>query len=157
MGRMSDAVESLRNEVSETASAIDSAILLIAGLVNRLGEALMGDSLAEDIEELRNELDGAQNKLATAVAENTAAAEDSDTVYDPTPVGEDHEETEPVLEPEPQPNPSTDGSSESSDETVSEPVVEDGAEVVGGEGEGHNSGAGESDSGEEEEPITPAA
>lgn len=100
MGRIQDALEELRGEVSETGSAIDSAIVFINGLVNRLGEALMSDDLESQIQDLRDELDAQQAKLATAVAENTAAAEDSDDFYDPAPIGEDFEDGEPTLEPE---------------------------------------------------------
>lgn len=86
-----NALENLRQEVEETQSAIDSAIVFIAGLANRLREALMGDTTSEDISELADELDAAQTKLATAIAANTNADEDSDDNYDPTPIGADFE------------------------------------------------------------------
>ena len=84
---MTQPIEHLREEVSQIESAIDSAVVFIGGLAFRLREALMGGNLNQDIQQLADELDAAQNKLATAIAENTVAAEDSDTTYDPAPIG----------------------------------------------------------------------
>lgn len=85
-----DALASLGTTVHGIESAIDSAVTLISGLVNRLASALMGNDLAGDITDLRNELDAAKERLATAVAANTLAEDDSDTVStDPSVGGSD--------------------------------------------------------------------
>src|SRR5574338_504984 len=94
MANMSDALERLRTEVAENSSAVESALTLINGLSFRLREALMSEDMESEISALADELDANNVKLATGVAENTAAAEDSDSFYDPTPVGEGFEESE---------------------------------------------------------------
>ena len=76
---MSD-IERLRQEVAETESAIDSAVLLINGMSNRIREALMSESAKTELTQLADELDEMSNRLAVAVAQNTTAEDDSDEV-----------------------------------------------------------------------------
>ena len=90
--KMSEQIElalaRLQNEITDLESAVDSAVVLINGISAQLREALMGDGdLAERISGIADALDMQGTKLATAVAENTDAAEDSDEVYDPDPIG----------------------------------------------------------------------
>lgn len=114
------ALEALRGEVTETRSAVDAAVILLNGLSNRLKEALMRPDVSAAIRELRDELDGANKKLATAVAENTGAAEDSDDVYDPNPIGDaGNSSAESVDGSQAVPEPAaTDGDSTSSETTA---------------------------------------
>ena len=75
-------LEHLHEEVTQTQSVIDSAVLMLSGLALRLRDALMQEDIRSEIEDLAHDLDDSTNRLATAIAENTAAAEDSDEVYD---------------------------------------------------------------------------
>lgn len=60
----------LQQEVSETKTVIDSAILLLQGLKQKLDEAIAaGDPAA--LKALSDELDAKTNALAAAVAANT--------------------------------------------------------------------------------------
>lgn len=78
-------LERLRLEVEQQESAIESAITLINGLSAALRTALTaGDTAA--IAELADRLDASGTKLATAVAANTAADDDSDSFYDGEPI-----------------------------------------------------------------------
>jgi hypothetical protein len=81
-------LERLRLEVEQQESAIDSAITLINGLSAALRDALVsGDTAA--IAELADRLDASGTKLATAVAANTAADDDSNSFYDGEPIDDD--------------------------------------------------------------------
>lgn len=84
-------LERLRQDIAQNESAVESAVTLINGFISRLREALAGTSVESQVKELADELEASSVKLATAVAEGSAAAEDSDTFYDPAPVGENHQ------------------------------------------------------------------
>ncbi len=80
---MNESVERLSREVEEGTSAVDSAVVFMNGLANRLREALLdGDdgALATQISELADQLDANSNRLASAIAANTLAEDDSDVV-----------------------------------------------------------------------------
>lgn len=74
---MTQALEHLRQEVREVASTVDSAIVFIDGVVERLRAALTGGDTESDVEALADELEAAKLKLASAVAANTASEDDS--------------------------------------------------------------------------------
>lgn len=75
---MAESVARLQEEVAENQSAIDSAITLINGLVNRLREALMAEDSLDQVSALADELDAGNQRLAAAVAANTLAENDSE-------------------------------------------------------------------------------
>ncbi len=81
---MNESIQRLEQEVQESQSAVDSAILLVNGLANRLREALIADDddsdIASQISELADQLDNNSSRLAAAVAANTLAENDSDEV-----------------------------------------------------------------------------
>lgn len=84
----------LRGELEENTSVIDSTILLINGLANRLREALMSTAALEEVNAIADELDANNTRLAAAVAANTLSENDSDEfdvsdLEEPIPVGED--------------------------------------------------------------------
>lgn len=70
---MSAALDRLTLEVSENASAVDSAITLITNLAEQIRDAL-GDEDA--LNALADDLDAKSQALASAVAANTPASEE---------------------------------------------------------------------------------
>lgn len=68
---MSAELDTLTTEVSETNTVVDSAIVLLKGLKERL-DAAGTDPIK--LKELSDSLNSQQEKLATAIAENTPAA-----------------------------------------------------------------------------------
>lgn len=69
---MGQELDKLTTEVSETATVIDSAIVLIKGIKAKLDAAIAsGDPAA--LTALSNSLDSKQTELATAISENTPA------------------------------------------------------------------------------------
>jgi hypothetical protein len=71
--------ERLRQDVRDIASTVDSSIVFIDGLVQRLRDALTGGNTDADVAGLADELEAAKLKLATAIAANTASEDDSDS------------------------------------------------------------------------------
>lgn len=67
---MSQQIDALVTQVSETNSVMDSAIVLLRGLKQRLDEA--GTDPVK-LEELRAALDSKEQELAQAIVENTPA------------------------------------------------------------------------------------
>jgi peptidoglycan hydrolase CwlO-like protein len=67
---MTQAVQDLTREVSETRTVVDSAVKLIQGLKQRLDDAI-GDDAA--LQKLSQDLDQQQQALAAAVAAGTPA------------------------------------------------------------------------------------
>lgn len=66
--KMSVAMDNITREVAETKGIIESAIVLINGIADRIREAGID---AVKLEALTSELDADANKLAAAVAANT--------------------------------------------------------------------------------------
>lgn len=66
--RMSVAMDNIAREVAETKTAVDSAIVLINGIADRIREAGVD---AVKLEALSAELDAKANELAAAVVANT--------------------------------------------------------------------------------------
>lgn len=75
---MAQSVVNLREELTENTSVIDSSIVLISGLANRLREALLSESALEEVQALADELDANNQRLAAAVAANTLGENDSE-------------------------------------------------------------------------------
>lgn len=69
--RMSVAMDNITREVAETKTAIDSAIVLINGIADRIREAGVD---AVKLEALSAELDAKANELGAAVVANTPTA-----------------------------------------------------------------------------------
>lgn len=65
---MSAAMDNIAREVAETKTVVESAIVLINGIADRIREAGVD---AEKLEALSSELDGTAKTLADAVAANT--------------------------------------------------------------------------------------
>jgi hypothetical protein len=75
-----EALDELKAEVQQGNSVVESAVVLIQGLSNRLAAALAsatGDDLVAEIQEIRDTLDGEATTLANAVASNTPSEGDS--------------------------------------------------------------------------------
>jgi hypothetical protein len=75
-----EALDELKAEVQQGNSVVESAVVLIQGLSNRLAVALAsatGDDLVAEIQEIRDTLDGEATTLANAVASNTPSEGDS--------------------------------------------------------------------------------
>ena len=70
---VSEAFERLKTEVTETRTVAASAVALIGGLAERLRE-LADAPTSEEIAALADELDAAQNDLASAITANTPAS-----------------------------------------------------------------------------------
>jgi hypothetical protein len=66
--KMSEALDRLTAEVSETKSAVDSAVALISGLAQQIRDNVSEDALNA----LADSLDAQQAELAEAVTNNTA-------------------------------------------------------------------------------------
>lgn len=73
-------VERLRQDVAANGSAVDSAIILLDGLKEQLRAALASGNVDQEVGMIADSLEGSSARLAAAVAMNTAAADDSDTV-----------------------------------------------------------------------------
>jgi hypothetical protein len=75
-----EALDELKADVQQGNSVVESAVVLIQGLSNRLAAALAsatGDDLVAEIQEIRDTLDGEATTLANAVASNTPSEGDS--------------------------------------------------------------------------------
>lgn len=81
MTENADALNSLTGDVHNESSVVDSAIVLITGLANRLTAALASATSPEDltsqIQALRDEINARSEALAHAVAAGTASENDS--------------------------------------------------------------------------------
>jgi len=71
VNHMSAELDTLTSEVSETNTVVDSAIVLLKGLKQKLDEA--GTDPVK-LKELSDSLNAQQDKLAAAIAENTPVA-----------------------------------------------------------------------------------
>ena len=67
-------LDPLHAEVDKTVGVIDSAIAFIAGLVQKLHDALSSDDVTAEVEALTAELEAKQNELAQAIAANPEPA-----------------------------------------------------------------------------------
>jgi hypothetical protein len=82
-----EALDALKADVAANHSAVESAIVLINGLVNRLTDALAsasGDDLVAEIQGIRDDLTESSVELGNSVAQNTASEGDS-TSFPPQP------------------------------------------------------------------------
>jgi len=80
MTENTDALNELQADVANESSVVDAAVVLIQGLGNRLTNILAssnGDDLVTQIQNLRDEVNAKSTALAQAVAEGTAAENDS--------------------------------------------------------------------------------
>ena len=75
---MAAEVARLQEEVSENTSVVDSAIVALSGLANRLREALLAEDSLEQVSALADELDANSQRLAVAIAANTLSENDSE-------------------------------------------------------------------------------
>jgi predicted butyrate kinase (DUF1464 family) len=63
-------LDPLHATVDKTVGVIDSAIVFIVGLIERLHEALSSDDVTAEVEALTAELEAKQAALAQAIAAN---------------------------------------------------------------------------------------
>lgn len=68
-------LDPLHAEVDKTVGIIDSAIAFIAGLVEKLNEALASDDVTAEVAGITAELQAKQEALAQAIAANPEPAE----------------------------------------------------------------------------------
>ena len=93
---MSAALDKLRQEVAENTAAVASAEQLISGLAQQLRDAI-GDEAA--LQALADELDANSNRLASAVASNTPAAEEEPEPEDEPDAPAEDEPVDPETQP----------------------------------------------------------
>jgi hypothetical protein len=83
-----EALDALKADVAANHSAVESAITLINGLVNRLTDALAradGEDLVTEIQSIRDDLTESSVELGNSVAQNTASEGDSTNFPPPPP------------------------------------------------------------------------